>query len=156
GVQKQAYWNNVTGGAGSQGTLVNSSNQANPTVTVNWATSGEWGVGTGNQDATERMLNGMDTSFSTSAGSAQTVTFSGVPPGNHSVFLYTVQVPKEFFNMNFAVTTHDSGGNDVVQQRFIRPLNADEYNPNPGFFLVTSTDPGSRGVGSFMRFDNLH
>ena len=39
------------------------------------------------------------------AASAQTVTLSGVPPGNHSLLLYTVQVPLEFFNMNFSVVT---------------------------------------------------
>ena len=66
-----------------------------------------------------------------------------------------VMMPVMAYNMNFAVTTHDSGGNDVVQQRFIRPQNADEYNPLPNFFLVTSTTPDTRGVGNFMRFDNL-
>ncbi len=112
-------------------------------------------MGTGNSDPTERMLNGMVTSFSTTEASPQTVTLSGVPAGSHSVFLYTVQVPTEFFNMDFSVITHDSGGNDVVQRRFIRPLNADEYNPSPGFSLVTSDTPQSRSVGNMMRFDNL-
>ena len=56
-----------------------------------------------------------------------------MPPGNHSVFIYTVQVPQEFFNLDFAVT---AGG--VTQRRYIRPLNSDEYNPIPGFSLVTS------------------
>src|SRR4030095_2639570 len=106
-----------------------SSNQANPTISVTWATSGEWGVGTGNSAPTERMYNGMVTSASTPEAGAQTVTFSGVPSGSHTLFVYTVQVPQEFFNMDFAAVTHDSGGNDVIQRRFIRPQNADEYNP---------------------------
>jgi len=38
------------------------------------------------------MLNGMCTSFGTAAAQAQTVSLSGVPPGNHSVLPYTVQV----------------------------------------------------------------
>jgi hypothetical protein len=71
------------------------------------------------------------------------------------VLLYTVQVPQEFFNMDFAVVTHDSGGNDVIQRRYIRPLNSDEYNPSPGFSLVTSDTADTRGVGNMMRFDNL-
>jgi hypothetical protein len=155
GFAKQAYWNNLVGGSGTLANPINSSNAANPTITVNWATSGEWGVGTGNSDATERMFNGTSTSFGTTEAGAQTVTFSGVPPGNHTLLLYTVQVPQEFFNMDFKVVTHDSGGNDVVQRRYIRPLNADEYNPFPGFFLVPSETPETRGVGSMMRFDNL-
>src|SRR6185295_8749257 len=120
------------------------------TITITWATSGEWGAGTGNEDPLQRMLNGMVTSFSTTEAGAQTVTLTGVPAGNHSVFLYSVQVPQEFFNMDFAVT---AGG--VTQRRYIRPLNADEYNPIPGFSLVTSDTAASRGVGNFMRFDNL-
>src|SRR4030095_14498501 len=86
---------------------------------------------------------------------AQTVTLSGVPSGNHSLFLYTVQVPQEFFRMDFSVTTHDSGGAEVVQRRYIRPLNSDEYNPLPGFFLSPSETPETRSVGSMMRFDNV-
>jgi len=122
---------------------------------VNWATSGEWGVGTGNGDATERMLNGMVTSFSTSEDSAQTVTFSGVPAGNHTLLLYSVQVPQEFFNMDFAVVTHDAGGTDIIQRRYIRPQNSEEYNSSPGFSLVTSETAATRGVGNMLRFDNV-
>jgi hypothetical protein len=155
GFSKQAFWNNLTGGGGTLANPLNSSNVANPTITVNWATSGEWGVGTGNSDPTARMFNGICTSFGTDEGSAATVTLSGVPAGNHSLFLYTVQVLQEFFNMDFIVVTHDSGGADVIQRRYIRPLNPDEYNPFPGFFLVPSQTPETRGVGSMMRFDNL-
>jgi hypothetical protein len=150
GFHPQAYWNNLTGGSGTLASPLNSSNAANPTITVTWSTSGEWGAGTGNEDPLQRMLNGMATSFGTTEAGAQTVTLSGVPPGNHSVFLYSVQVPQEFFNMDFAVT---AGG--VTQRRYIRPLNADEYNPIPGFSLVTSESAATRGVGNFMRFDNL-
>jgi len=155
GFQRQAYWNNLTGGSGTLANPTNSSNQPHPTISVNWTTSGEWGVGTGTSDATERLLNGMVTSFSTTESGAQTVTLSGVPAGSHSLLLYTVQVPQEFFNMDFSVTTHDSGGNDVIQRRYIRPQNSDEYNPSPGFSLVTADSAANRGVGNMMRFDNL-
>jgi hypothetical protein len=155
GFQKQAYWNNVSGGSGNLPAPTNSSNAAHPTVVVDWATSGEWGAGTGIEDPTGRMLNGMCASFGTTPATAQTITLSGVPAGRHSLLIYTVQVPLEFFNMNFSVVTHDAGGADVVQNRFIRPQNADEYNPSPGFILVTSDTAASRGVGNFMRFDNL-
>src|SRR5205823_5228041 len=41
GVQKQAYWNNLTGGSGAvaAGALRNSSNVNNPTISFTWSTS---------------------------------------------------------------------------------------------------------------------
>ena len=155
GFHRQAYWNNLTGGSGSLPTPINSSNVANPSITVTWATSGEWGAGTGNTDPTERMLNGMCTTFGTTEGGAQSVTFNGVPAGTHSVLVYMVQVPQEFFNIDLIALTHDSGGNDVTQRRYIRPLNSDEYNPSPGFSLVTADTAAERGVGNMVRFDGV-
>jgi hypothetical protein len=97
----------------------------------------------------------MGTSFSTTEAAAQTITFNNVPAGNHSLLVYLVQVPLEFFNMDFIAITHDGGGADVVQRRYIRPQNSDEYNPSPGFVLVTSSSAATRSVGNFIRFDNL-
>jgi hypothetical protein len=154
GFHRQAYWNNLPDSSGTAPAIVNSSNE--PTaITLSFATSGEWGVGTGEDSPSERMLNGMGTSFSTTEATAQTITFNNVPQGNHSLLVYTVQVPLEFFNMDFIAVTHDAGGADVIQRRFIRPQNSDEYNPSPGFVLVTSETAANRSVGNFIRFDNL-
>jgi hypothetical protein len=156
GFHQQAYWNNLTAGSGGPMPATNSNNEVHSTIMVEWQTSGEWGVGTGEADPTERLLNGMATSTSTDPNAQQTVTFSGVPAGSHSVLIYTVQVPLEFFNMDFSVVTFNADGSDkVVQRRFIRPQNADEYNPSPGYVLVTSESAGTRSVGNMMRFDNL-
>jgi len=156
GFQPQAYWNNLTGGSGGPTQPLNSSNQPQSTITVSWATSGEWGVGTGTDDPLERMLNGICTTTATTEAGASVVTFEGVPSGNHSVFLYTVQVPQEFFNMDFSVVTFNSDGTQrAIQKRYIRPLNSEEYNPAPGFSLVTADTAETRGVGNMMRFDNL-
>src|SRR5688572_7839019 len=57
--------------------------------------------------------------------------------------------------MDFIAVTHDAGGADVIQRRYIRPQNSDEYNPSPGFVLVTSSSAATRSVGNFIRFDNL-
>ncbi len=149
----QAYWNNAETGAGTTTSVLNSSNVVHPTITVNWATAGTWGTGTGNEDAMGRMLNGMVKANTTADGS--TITLSGVPSGNHSILVYSVQVPLEFWSMSVKAVTRDSGGNDVVQQRFIRPQNSDEYNPSPGFTLVTSETAGARTAGNMLRFDNL-
>jgi hypothetical protein len=155
GFHPQAYWNNLVGGGGTLTTVTNSNDQVPPAVSVTWATSGEWGSGTGEDDPTQRMLNGMATSFATTEAAAQTITFANVPAGTHSLLVYTVQVPLEFFNMDFRVVTHDAGGADVVQRRYIRPQNADEYNPSPGYVLVTAGTPETRSVGNMLRFDNI-
>jgi len=154
GFHRQAYWNNLTSGTATDLPVVNSSNVASG-ITLTYATSGEWGVGTGEDDPTQRLLNGMGTSFSTAEAGAQTITFNNVPAGNHSLLVYLVQVPLEFFNMDFIAVTHDGLGADVLQRRYIRPQNSDEYNPSPGFVLVTSSSAATRSVGNFIRFDNL-
>jgi hypothetical protein len=155
GLHPQAYWNNIRR-TGSLPHPLNSSNQPHPTITVQWATSGEWGAGVGDADATQRMFEGLATSVATNEATAQNVVFSGVPPGEHSLLLYTVQIPLEFFNMDFqAITFHADGVVKSVQQRFIRPQNGDEYNASPGFHLVTSDTPATRAVGNTLRFDNL-
>jgi len=155
GLHPQAYWNNIRQ-AGSLPNPLNSSNQPHPTITVQWATPGEWRAGVGEDDATQRMFEGLATCVATNEAAAQTVTFSNVPPGNHSVLLYTVQVPLEFFSMDFqAVIFGTDGTPRTTQQRFIRPQNGDEYNASPGFHLVTSDTPATRAVGNTLRFENL-
>ncbi len=154
GFHPQAYWNNLAGGSGTLNTPNTSDNTPHSSINVTWATSGEWGAGTGNSDPTERLLNGMATSASTDEASAQTITFSGVPAGSHTLFVHTVQVPQEFFNMNFVAVTHGSAG-DVLQRRYIRPQNSDEHNASPGFSLVTASTAQTRGVGNMLRFDGL-
>jgi hypothetical protein len=155
GYQKQAYWNNISAGSGSLPMPLNSNNEQDQDITVTWATSGEWGVGTRQENGDQRMLNGMDTSTSTTAP-GESITFAGVPAGTHSVLLYTVQVPKEYFNMDFTLTTYDAfGAPKEVQQRFIRPQNSDEYNADSSWVVVTANTPENRAVGNMMRFDNL-
>ena len=156
GFHQQAYWNNLMGAGGGPVQVTTSSNRVHETVMVMWQTSSEWGSGTGNQDATERMLNGMTRFPDGGADAPQSVTFSGVPSGSHALLLYTVQVPLEFFNMDFTVTTYNADGTPkTVQNRFIRPQNADEYNPSPGFILVTAESAATRSVGNMMRFEDL-
>jgi hypothetical protein len=102
------------------------------------------------------MLEGMCTSVATNEAAAQDVSFTGVPPGNHSLLIYSVQVPQEVFSMDFqAVTFRADGMVKSIQYRFIRPENGDEYNRAPGFRVVTSDTPATRVVGNTVSFDNL-
>ena len=156
GLFLQAYWNNLAGSTGSVTRPTNSSNLPYPTITVQWATSGEWRVGAGEEDPAQRMFDGFCASYGTNDQTAQTVTFSGLPRGRHSVLLYTVQVPLEFFHMDFQVLTfHSDGTPKPIVRRFIRPQNSDEYNPRPEFVLVNSDHPATRAVGNTMWINNL-
>jgi hypothetical protein len=54
-----------------------------------------------------------------------------------------------------AVTFNADGTVTAMQQRFIRPQNADEYNAARAFVLVTSENAATRAVGNVMRFDRV-
>jgi hypothetical protein len=160
GLHPQAYWTNVprsfTTNVGSITHPLTSSNRAHPTIIVYWATSRAWGVSLGDETTAIRMLDGMATTDATNEATAHSVTFSNVPPGSHSLLVYTVQRPTEFFSMDLQTLTFDPDGSIATsQRRFIRPENSDEYRASPAFHLVTSDTPATRAVGNTIRFDHL-
>ena len=167
GFHPQAYWNNLNGGTGDDlavisgfdedGTAVeaapvNSNNEEVSGIGIEFTTDGTWGVGTGDGNPTQRLLNGMvrTNTKDPEIDEFPEVAFFGVPAGSHTVILYSVQVPLEFYDMNVEV----EGGNGT-QQRFIRPQNSDEYNPSPGFVLVTADSAENRSVGNMMIFSGV-
>jgi hypothetical protein len=160
GLHPQAYWTNVTGpfsgNAGSVAHPLTSSNQPHATITVYWATSSQWGASVGDDAPIKRMFDGMATSHGTNDATAQSVTFSNVPPGSHSLLVYSVQHPLEFFSMDFQALTFEANGSVASsQRRFIRPQNGNEYLASPGFHLVSADTPPALAVGNTLRFDNL-
>ena len=162
GFHPQAYWNNVTGGTGDSFTVVDlngeetapvdSNNEELTGVGFEFTSDGTWGVGTGDGNPTQRMLNGMirTNTKDPEVDELPEVAFFGVPAGSHTVIVYSVQVPLEFFAMNVEV----EGGNGI-QRRFIRPQNSDEYNPSPGFVLATGETEATRSVGNMMIFSGV-
>jgi hypothetical protein len=155
GIQQQAYWNNATTGTGFNGdgvsfvpdVLADSDNQPS-TITVDYASSGEWGAGTGNVSPLQRMLNGL-LRVNNSPGVPGRVTFNNVPAGNHALIVYTVHIPLHFQNGDYWVVGATS------QTNYIRPMNADEYNAAPGFYRGSSANPAVRPLASYVRFDNV-
>ena len=164
GFHPQAYWNNLNGGsgddvsnavdlAGEPTTVVDSNNDEVGDVGFDFTTDGTWGVGTGDGNPTQRMLNGLvrtDTKNLDEGDTPVEITFFGVPAGSHTVILYAVQVPLEFFDMNVEVE-----GANGVQRRFTRPQNSDEYNPSPGFVLMAGETEETRSVGNMMIFSGV-
>lgn len=158
GMHSQAYWENVGGVSGARDHLLNSSNEVHPTIAVQWESSGEWnsGVGFGFEDSAARMFQGFGQVFGTNDTNAQSTTFTGVPPGDHSVFVYTAQARLESFDLDFeAITFRVDGTVKSIQQRFIHPEDANEFDAAPGFRLVNSDQRATRGVGNTIRFDHL-
>jgi hypothetical protein len=156
GIHPQAYWTNVTGPVGSITHPITSSNQAHATISVYWSTSSQWGAVAGDDTPMRRMFDGMATSHGTNDATAQTVTFSNVPPGSHSLLVYAIQIPLEFFSMEFEALTFEADGSVASsQRRFMRPQNGDEYSDSPGFHLVTADTPPTLAVGNALRFDDL-
>lgn len=154
GVQLQAHWNNAAGGSGDlpnenvdPRVPLNDSTGAESTITFNYASSGSWGAGTGNQSATQRMLNGMV--IDNPGGDPATFTFSNVPAGKHAVLVYTVSPPLQFQVVSYTVT------GKTAKTYFARVLTPDEYNAAPGYYRSVATTQATATIGNFLRFDDV-
>jgi hypothetical protein len=156
GVHPQAYWNRLDGATGAVTRLTNSNNQPHPQISVHWATTRQWGFVASEEGAMDRMFDGLVISHGTNDATAQTLTFSNVPPGSHTLLLYTVQYPLDFFSLDVQVLTFSADGTPAsTQQGFIRPQNYYEYRDSGRFVVVASNTPETRGVGNTLRIDNL-
>ena len=163
GAHAQAYWNNLDGGSGdsgagvydaeteaSEGTAVDSNNEAT-NVGLEFTTSGTWGAGSRTSSGTGRMLNGYVRTFgSYENDDPSELVVYGLPAGTHSLLVYTVQAPLEFYDLDIEV--EDANG---THNRFSRPQNSDEYNPSPNWVVVTAESASDRSIGNMLRFDNL-
>lgn len=155
GVQQQAFWNIATNGSGSTGdqttlpdVLNDSSNNAT-TVTFSFQSSGAWGAGTGVDQPTQRLLNGLVGANGGTPLVDQVFTFGNVPAGKHALLVYSVSPPTQKQRVSYSIT------NAPAQTVYMRTLAADEYNPAPGFYRSTSTSATSPEVGDFVRFDGV-
>ena len=156
GVHLQAYWNRLDGATGTVTRLTNSHNHPHPQISVHWASSRQWGYVAGEEGAMDRMYDGLIISHGTNEATAQTVTFSNVPPSSHTLLLYTVQYPLDSFSIDVQALTFKADGSTAsMRQGFIRPQNFYEYRDSGGFVVVTSDTPETRGVGNTLRLDNL-
>ena len=155
GIVPQAHWNNAQN-AGS-GTLPDAgvdpvidlvdSDGTSSSITFDFQTSGTWGAGTGDSSPTARILNGLVHQQPNS--SSPGLTFGNVPPGRHSVIVYTVGIPLQFQDADYTIT----GAN--TETYYVRVMNSDEYNAAPGFYRGISKNPANRSLASFVRFDNV-
>ena len=170
GFHHQAYWNNTdvaTGDLfviydpdpedGETPVAVDSNNEEIEDITIEFQSNGEWGTGTGEGNPTQRMLNGHTTLPQNTRPISPALRIGQLPEGEeHSVLLYFLNRPLEFFEVNVeAVVFNDNGEEVSVGKRFIRPQNADEYNPSPGWILVSAETEESRAVGNMVRFDGI-
>ena len=161
GVHLQAHWNNAvldpngteipTPTSGSLPDLsvdpivplLDSDGNASD-ITFDWATSGNWGAGTGEETAEQRLLNGLI--GGNAPGEITTLNFSNVPAGTHSLIIYSVSPPLQVQVISYTVGTN---------KYFMRAMNSDEYNPAPGFYRGLSTTEAEATVGDYVQFDGI-
>ena len=150
GAHQQAYWNNFprTTEETDAGILVKNSGNEDTDIIVEFAPTGQWGTGTGNDSGDRKILNGYLSGAD--GGNTVEVTFNNVPSGNHSILVYAINRPLAFNDSDYRVE-----GLTTTPTISIRAQNADEYNAAPGFVRGTSTDPTKRSVANFIRFDNI-
>ncbi len=161
GVQLQAFWNvvtndtagtfhstGITGDALTMGdTLLDSDGNTNA-ITFEYTTSGRWGAGVSTDSATGRLLNGV-AGQGGAGGTDQIMTFHNVPAGTHALLVYAISPPLQIQTVKYTVT------NPVPITYYARVLNSVEYNPAPGYYRVTSTNPANPSIGDFIRFDGV-
>jgi hypothetical protein len=155
GIFPQAFWNDAQNAANGQlpdfavdPAIELFDSDGNPsTITFDFQTSGTWGAGTGDSTPTARILNGLVHQQPNS--SSPGITFGNVPPGRHSVIVYTVGIPLQFQDADYTIT----GVN--TETYYVRVINSDEYNAAPGFYRGSSKNPAARSLASFVRFDNV-
>ena len=154
GVQLQAYWNNVANASGtSDEVLLNSLGEEalgveDYEITLDFASAGNWGAGTGDANPTQRLLNG---TLVARGGDAH-IEFQEVPDGNHTLIAYTVGIPLQFQNEYYKLVGEDEDSDRVI---YTEAMNADQYNPIQRYFRGTSTDPNNRTLSNYVRFDNV-
>ena len=154
GVQLQAYWNNIANASGiSEEVLLNSLGEEalgveDYEITLDFASAGNWGAGTGDANPTQRLLNG---TLVARGGDAH-IEFQEVPDGNHTLIAYTVGIPLQFQNEYYKLVGEDEDSDRVI---YTEAMNADQYNPIQRYFRGTSTDPASRTLSNYVRFDNV-
>ena len=154
GVQLQAYWNNIANASGiSDEVLLNSLGEEalgveDYEITLDFASAGNWGAGTGDANPTQRLLNG---TLVARGGDAH-IEFQEVPDGNHTLIAYTVGIPLQFQNEYYKLVGEDEDSDRVI---YTEAMNADQYNPIQRYFRGTSTDPNNRTLSNYVRFDNV-
>ncbi|MGK0184470.1 MAG: hypothetical protein ACI9R3_000236 [Verrucomicrobiales bacterium] len=151
GVQPQAYWNSLPpeeagAASGFEEDLVDSRNQVTA-ISVEWDTGGSWGSGTGTDDTNAKLLNGL-VEGGASEDAFSSITFSGVPDGNHALIVYSIARPLEFPAIDYEQAENE-------ERIYMRQQNADEFNANPVFIQGLSTDPNNRSIGNFVRFNGI-
>ena len=154
GVQLQAYWNNIASSSGvNEELLLNSLGEEalgveDYEITLDFASAGNWGAGTGDANPTQRLLNG---TLVARGGDAH-IEFQEVPDGNHTLIAYTVGIPLQFQNEYYKLVGEDEDSDRVI---YTEAMNADQYNPIQRYFRGTSTDPNNRTLSNYVRFDNV-
>ncbi len=149
GAVLQENWNNLTGFQFDQAALVDASGAPTP-VTLSAQATEHWYSGTiGAGSANGVMLQGfIDTAAATDPFP---ITLNNIPAGNYDVIVYSVGFP---FQATYLEGFELTGGGTYPTYH----VNAEsglQFNANPAFRRMSSTDPANRASGNYVQFDNV-
>jgi hypothetical protein len=149
GVALQENWNNLSGAQFDQTPLVNASGATTP-VTLSAQPSEHWYSGTlGAGSANGVMLQGfIDTG---SVTDPFPITINNVPAGTYDVIVYSVGFP---FQADYLESFELIGGGTYPVYH-VKAESGLQFNANPSFRRMSSTDPANRATGNYVQFDNV-
>lgn len=149
GVTPQENWNNLAGAQFDLVPLFDAKGNATP-VQVSTLATEHWYDGTlATGDADGVLLQGF-----LSAGASMDpmlVTLENVPAGTYNVIVYSIGFP---FQASYEESIELIGGATYPTYR-VKAENGLDYNANPAFRRMSSTDANSRDEGNYVQFDNV-
>src|SRR6185436_10709298 len=140
---------NLSGAQFDQTPLVNASGATTP-VTLTAQPSEHWYSGTlGAGSANGVMLQGfIDTG---SVTDPFPITINNVPTGTYNVIVYSVGFP---FQADYLESFELIGGGTYPVYH-VKAESGLQFNANPSFRRMSSTDPANRATGNYVQFDNV-
>jgi hypothetical protein len=147
GVVPQENFNNLNSTSATATPLKDSTGAASP-VTISYDTLVLVTDGVGGSDAAHALFQG----YLHNNNSPMTVTLNGIPAGsNYGLILYSVGFN---FNATYEEQIELTGGATYTTLH-VQGQDANQYQANPGFVRMASTDPNKRDLGNYVQYDNI-
>jgi hypothetical protein len=151
GAVPQNNWNNLTGTSFDQVPLTDATGAVAP-VQFTLQAAESWYCGTGSGDdanADGVLLQGYVNNLN--AQEPMTLLLSGVPSGNYHLLVYSVGFP---FQATYE-QAYSLFGAETYPDYHVRGQTGLDYNADPRFIRMSSTDPNSRDFGNYVQFENV-
>jgi hypothetical protein len=149
GAVPQDRWNNLSGTSFNQTPLTDVTGASSP-VLLTLQAANSWYCGTGTGDAATAdgvMLQG----YVNTLNAPLELTLEGVPPGDYALLAYSVGFPfQATYEQDYVLY-----GADSYPELRVRGQTGLDYNSDPMFRRMASTDASARDFGNYVQFDNV-